>query len=327
MKYTAIALLVVLLSVSTFGLRAEKEYRDSFVSYMREHQKVYRHDEFQTRYATYKSNLDIIDEYNTKQNSFTLAMNKFGDLPKEEFKRLFLGLNTPNQQNEVVELSTGANPDSVDWRKHNAVTPVKNQGQCGSCWAFSTTGSLEGLNAIKKGSLLSFSEQQLVDCSTGYNNNGCNGGLMDNAFKYVADKGIELESVYPPYTAQDGSCRYDANKVAFKNTGYKDVPSNTPSQLETAVANHPVSIAIEADQSCFQFYSSGILNDASCGTQLDHGVLIVGYGSQSGTPYWIVKNSWGASWGNQGYIWIAKDKKDGGAGICGINSMPSYPTL
>jgi len=323
MKY-AVGLLVVLLSVSTFALQSEDAYRAQFSEFMRTHGKVYSHDEFAARYKTFKNNVDIINYYNSKPNaSFKLAMNKFGDLSKEEFKRLYTGLqiNTNRTRNEVA-LSTTALPTTVDWRKQNAVTPIKNQGQCGSCWSFSSTGSLEGLNAIKNHNLLSFSEQQLVDCSGSYGNQGCNGGLMDQAFQYVMSQGIELESTYP-YTAQDGNCQYSASQVKFKNTGFKDVTANSESQLQAAVAQQPISIAIEADQSCFQFYTSGVLDDKSCGTQLDHGVLIVGYGTQGGKDYWIVKNSWGTSWGMEGYIYIARSS---GQGICGINMMPSYPT-
>jgi C1A family cysteine protease len=183
---------------------------------------------------------------------------------------------------------------------------------------------LEGLNAITNGNLMSFSEQQLVDCSQSYGNNGCNGGLMDDAFQYVISQGIEQESTYP-YTAETGTCQYAQTSTVFANTGYTDVTAQNPSQLQAAVAQQPISIAIEADQPCFQFYSGGILNDATCGTQLDHGVLIVGYGTEGGQAYWIVKNSWGASWGTNGYLLIANSGTSD-AGICGINSMPSYPT-
>jgi C1A family cysteine protease len=154
---------------------------------------------------------------------------------------------------------------------------------------------LEGLHFIKKKSLLSFSEQQLVDCSQSYGNDGCDGGLMDYAFQYVEKQGIELESVYP-YTAEDGKCAYKTDKVVFKNTGYKDVKANTPTALETAIVQQPISVAVEADQSAWQLYSSGVITPAHCGTQLDHGVLAVGYGTDAGKEIYIVKNSWGAEY-------------------------------
>ena len=252
-------------------------------------------------------------------------MTVFADLTNEEFKNenTVCTFNNTVQGTQPFNLSTVA-AASVDWRAHGAVTPVKNQGSCGSCWSFSATGSLEGLHAVNSGSLLSFSEQQLVDCSTSYGNGGCNGGLMDYAFQYVASQGIELESVYP-YTAKDGTCKYKSGSVVFKNTGFTDVPAQNNDALAAAVTLQPVSIAIEADKSAFQLYTSGVLNSKYCGTNLDHGVLVVGYGTENSQDYWIVKNSWGSSWGEQGYIRIAKQSGTS-AGICGIALAASFPT-
>jgi len=218
-------------------------------------------------------------------------------------------------------------PKSVNWYTKGAVTPIKNQGQCGSCWAFSTTGSLEGVNFIYNGgNLLSFSEQQLVDCSDSYGNQGCDGGLMDQAFQYVEAQGIELESTYP-YVAVDQNCAYNASATVFKNTGYTDNPANNQATLAAAVVKNPVSIAIEADQPVFQLYTSGVITSSSCGTSLDHGVLAVGYGTDGKQPYWQVKNSWGAAWGNQGFVWIGKSSSTSSPGICGIAMMASFPTF
>jgi len=213
-------------------------------------------------------------------------------------------------------------PTSFDWRNAApaVVTPVKNQQQCGSCWAFSTTGSVEGNVFIKSGKLISLSEQQLVDCSQAQGNQGCEGGLMDQAFQYIiSNNGITSEANYA-YTAMDGTCNTTAAaQVVSTITGYTDVTSGSESALIAAVAQGPVSVAIEADQACFQFYTGGILSDPSCGTNLDHGVLAVGYDSTQ--KYWIVKNSWGTSWGMSGYINIAM-----GMDECGINTEPSYPS-
>jgi len=200
---------------------------------------------------------------------------------------------------------------------------VKNQQQCGSCWSFSTTGSVEGAWALAGNPLVSLSEQQLVDCSTAQGNQGCNGGLMDQAFQFIiSNGGICSEASYPYTATGPNTCQTTCENVAHISS-YADVATGDENQLKAAVAVQPVSVAIEADQQVFQLYSSGVLTDSGCGTQLDHGVLVVGYGTDaSAGPYWKVKNSWGASWGENGYIRIAR-----GTNECGVATEPSYPIV
>jgi C1A family cysteine protease len=308
----------------------DAQYEYLFTKWVSQHNKVYPHDQFFTKFNTFKTNLDKIHHHNKGNSSFTLAMNQYGDMTSEEFKQNMLGfrgashpyLRSKNAGSHHHHVEVDAAPNTVDWRSKGAVTPVKNQGQCGSCWAFSTTGSTEGAVFLASGTLPSLSEQQLMDCSGAQGNQGCNGGLMDSAFEWIiSNKGITSES-QDPYQGAASTCPTSATSVAAI-TGYTDVPTLNEQALLSAVAQQPVSIAIEADQAVFQFYSSGVIDDASCGTTLDHGVLIVGYGTDStlGKDYWTVKNSWGASWGEQGYVRLVR-----GSNQCGLATQPSYPT-
>jgi C1A family cysteine protease len=298
----------------------EDPTQQAFFEFIKEHKKQYPIEEFFDRFNTFKTNLALIEEHNSGSAGWKMGVNQFADMTQEEF-RGYLGLR-PRDNSYIRSKNTApltkAVPNDIDWQQKGAVTPVKDQAQCGSCWAFSTTGSMEGIVAIKTGQLISLSEQQLVDCAGSAGNQGCNGGLMDDAFNWIIQNGgLDSEADYP-YRAQDGSCQRKASVASI--SGYQDVQSGSESALMDALQSQPISVAIEADQSSFQFYKSGVFS-GTCGTQLDHGVLLVGAGTDNGQDYWRVKNSWGSSWGDQGYIRMIRGKNQ-----CGISLMASFPS-
>jgi len=315
---------LVAILIGIVAVQAMTPEEKLFVAHVQRYNKKYEGAEaFFKRFHIFKENLQYIQTENAKNQSYTLGLNEFADMTKQEFFSSHTGLlQRPAglPQGKVFSAPAGFKPQAnVDWRTSGAVTPIKNQGQCGSCWAFSTTGAMEGAYQIKEQKLPNLSEQQLVDCAGDSGNMGCNGGLMDYAFTWLQDNGAATQADYP-YKGYDQACQGPAKDQKYKTTGYVDVQSGSEPALVAAVTKAPTSVAIEADQSAFQFYSGGIFT-AACGQQLDHGVLAVGY-VDTGTKYWIVKNSWGTSWGEQGYMRMVRGKNQ-----CGINNMASYPTI
>ncbi|XP_043246021.1 procathepsin L-like [Amphibalanus amphitrite] len=299
------------------------------------HEKAYGSEEEESfRLSIYNQNKKLVNDHNLRyelgQHSYKLKLNQFADLTASEYAKMMNGYQHERKRRGEAPVHLPLAPEirlpaTVDWRNKGAVTPVKDQGQCGSCWAFSSTGALEGQHFRKTGRLVSLSEQNLVDCSTSFGNNGCDGGLMDDAFKYVkANGGIDTEASYP-YEAEDDTCRFNKQDVGATDKGYMDIPEGDEQALKEAVAVHgPISIAIDASQSSFQFYHSGVYDDPNCSSmQLDHGVLAVGYGSEGGRDYWLVKNSWSENWGDQGYIKIARNENN----VCGVASSASFPLV
>uniref|UniRef100_A0A1D1YW73 Oryzain alpha chain n=1 Tax=Anthurium amnicola TaxID=1678845 RepID=A0A1D1YW73_9ARAE len=333
-------LLLALVAASSRGIvaeRTEEEVRLLYEGWLVGNGKAYNLlGEKERRFEIFWDNLRYIDDHNRAENnhSYTLGLTRFADLTNEEYRSTYLGVKPgqvrPRRANRAPgrgrDLSANGDdlPQKVDWREKGAVAPIKDQGGCGSCWAFSTVAAVEGINQIVTGDLIVLSEQELVDCDTLYNE-GCNGGLMDYAFQFIiSNGGIDTEEDYP-YKERDGLCdpnRKNAKVVSIDS--YEDVLENDEHALKTAVARQPVSVAIEGGGRSFQLYKSGIF-DGRCGTDLDHGVVAVGYGTESGKDYWIVRNSWGKSWGEAGYIRMERNLPSSSSGKCGIAIEPSYP--
>jgi len=320
-----VSIIVALLIAAAMAF-SETEYQEGFRNFMHKYKKSYHHDEFRSRYANFKTIMDFVDQHNKLGKSYTVGINQFSDLTGTEFAQYYLGLNMPSQIPAAKSLTSPnpSLPSSFDWRTKGAVTPIKDQGQCGSCWAFSTTGSVEGCHFLATNNLVSISEQNLVDCSGAQGNMGCDGGLMTSAMDYIiANGGIDTEVSYP-YTAQDGTCHYSAGNSGATLKSYVNVNSGDENDLQTKVYTGPTSVAIDASHVSFQTYRTGVYDEAQCSSsQLDHGVLAIGWGtdSTSGKDYWIVKNSWGTGWGQSGFIWMSRNKSN----QCGIATMATLP--
>jgi len=329
--------LLLVLALATVALSQPVEnLDDEWHNFKITYEKEYEDEEEETlRKKVFMDNHKFVQEHNAKyQNgevTYKVGINKFADLTAKEFASMMNGFRVPEgyersgkEFNITQDLEL---PTTVDWRKKGAVTGVKSQGDCGSCWAFSATGSLEGQTYLKKGhKLISLSEQNLIDCSQAEGNGGCGGGNMDYAFVYVYNnKGIDTEKSYP-YEGEDDKCRYNPNNKGAEVTGLVDIPSGSEQDLQQAVAQvGPISVAIDANHDSFGLYASGVYNEPACSSyDLGHAVLAVGYGTaKKGGDYWLVKNSWGTDWGMKGYIMMSRNKNN----QCGIATAASYPTV
>ncbi|XP_010448692.1 PREDICTED: probable cysteine protease RDL6 [Camelina sativa] len=321
------------LPVTTSGIprRSNEEVGFIFQTWMSKHGKTYTNalGDRERRFQNFKDNLRFIDQHNAKNLSYRLGLTQFADLTVQEYQDLFPGRPIQKQRplrisRRYVPLAGDQLPESVDWRQQGAVSEIKDQGNCNSCWAFSAVAAVEGINKIVTGELISLSEQELVDCNV--DNHGCNGGgLMDKAFQFlINNNGLDSELDYP-YQAVQGYCsrkQSTSNKIITINS-YEDVPANDEISLQKAVAHQPVSVGVDKKSQEFMLYKSGIFT-GPCGTDLDHAVVIVGYGSENGQDYWIVRNSWGTVWGEAGYAKIARNFVNP-TGLCGIAMVASYP--
>ncbi|KAF2074261.1 hypothetical protein CYY_004435 [Polysphondylium violaceum] len=329
-KLTLIALMVMVALVAAKHPHRYREshYKEEFVKWMSHRNALYSSVDFHDKYENFKSNYDFIANWNDKQSSTILGLNDFADLSNKEYRETYLGttydVSDLEESTRLNQIFVGDVPNHLDWRVQGAVSHVKDQGRCGSCWSFSTVGAIEGSNFVKTGVMTTLSEQQLVDCSKTYGNHGCNGGLMEPSFQYVIDNGGLMTETNYPYTATDkAACKFDASKGPITTiSAYNTTVRGSEDSLLQAVQLNPIAVAIDAGQRSFQLYKSGVYYDSNCSSyRLNHAVLLVGYGVEHTTnsPYWIVKNSWNTVWGNQGYIMMAK-----GSNHCGIASMASY---
>ncbi|XP_047454350.1 cathepsin S, ortholog2, tandem duplicate 1 [Mugil cephalus] len=316
-------------AAATFDSRLDNHWE----LWKKTHEKNYQNEaEDARRRDLWEQNLMLITQHNLEASmgfhTYDLSMNFMGDLTQEEVVQYFSTLTPPTHVQRApspfAETSGATLPDTVDWRQKGCVTKVKMQGSCGSCWAFSAAGALEGQLAKNTGKLVDLSPQNLVDCSGKYGNKGCNGGFMDKAFQYVIDnQGIDSEVGYP-YTGLTQPCRYSPAYRAANCSAYHFLPEGDEEALKQALATiGPISVAIDATRPRFIFYRSGVYDDPSCSKQVNHGVLAVGYGTLNGQDYWLVKNSWGTTFGDQGYIRMARNKHD----QCGIALYGIYPVL
>jgi len=305
------------------------DLQSSFVDFVKTYNKQYTVEEFFNRFETFKANMAIAEAHNAKQSSFTMGVTQFADLTGDEFGAQYMGkvlkktVTLPPRTKVLAPQAEGEADPSFDWRTKGAVSPVRNQGQCGSCWAMTVVSAVESACYILTHNLTMLSTQALMDCSGAAGNQGCNGGFIDESFTWLKSNPLPTDACYP-YTAESGtSCLKKCPPVkGCKVTGFKDVAKGDEAAMMTAVNQQPLALAIEADQSGFQMYTGGVIDFKDCGKQLDHTLLLIGYGTDGNNKYWTLQNTWGASWGEKGYLRMIRDQDQ-----CGIADMVSYPTV
>jgi len=294
--------------------------REQFIQFQHKYQKVYAADEFLLRYDNFRENLKRVEQLNANLKEPTFGVTKFMDLSPAEFRSMYLMKKPVNTQHlrplkpfKPIDLEKSPMPSSFDWRNQGALTPVYNQGQCGSCWAFSVTENIESMWFLANHGLTQLAMQQIVDCDT--SDDGCGGGDPPTAYQYVISAGgLDPLSAYP-YTGQDGYCNFQSSEIAASISSWQyATQDNDENQMAAFLASTgPISICVDAET--WQYYSSGIIMHGSCGQSLDHCVQAAGYNTDSnGTPYWIVRNSWGTDWGLDGYLYVER-----GQNVCGIS--------
>uniref|UniRef100_A0A7S3CIY7 Uncharacterized protein n=1 Tax=Strombidium rassoulzadegani TaxID=1082188 RepID=A0A7S3CIY7_9SPIT len=317
------------------------EQLQNFMAWASKYQKSYpTKEEFLRRFKVFLGNIESLGAFieqargdekfiGAPSGMHELELNKFADLTEEEYKALLGFKYDPATRGDAtVEPLTaeGDLPASINWAEKGFVSPVKDQGACGSCWSFSTTGAIESALQIKTGGKQLFSEQQLIDCSISFGNNGCSGGLVEYAFNYAKHVPMETETQYP-YKAANQKCAQAELEGDLQISDFKEVQRFNPEQLAQALNLGPVSVGVDASGVAFKFYKSGVIKKW-CGTSIDHAVLAVGYGTDSdGSDYWLVKNSWGGDWGEHGYFRVLRDMSKEDEGTCGILQTPSYPIV
>ncbi|KAJ4762145.1 hypothetical protein LUZ62_072520 [Rhynchospora pubera] len=332
-------LIIILVFTNTRPISCEKDddpMRERYRKWMAKYNRTHKDDnQREKRFQIYKANVELIEAFNAINDDYKLTDNKFADITNAEFRKRYMGLKGSSSRVPLLDIKQNeehsekaremleAVPEKIDWRKKGAVSEVRDQGPCGACWAFSAVAAIEGITKIKSGRMVALSEQELVDCNM--IDDGCYGGLMTDAFDFVRlNGGITTQSDYP-YQGQQGECKtskLDHHAATIK--GYRNVTVNEQSLLK-AVASQPVSVGIDASSMAFQFYTNGVFT-GPCGVELNHGVTIVGYDTDGKNKYWIAKNSWGAGWGESGYMRM-KRGVEGNLGLCGITTLASYPVV